>query len=176
MINKKFEKKSKIYMNDQNELDKLDWKILIELSKDARLSFRSLSETLNKSPVTIKRHIESLEDKGIIKDYGVTIDYEKLGLDIIAVIELTISKGKMLEVETDIAKNPNVFGVYDITGEYDALIFARFKAREDLSKLVKDVNSYDYVIRTNTHLILNIIKQETSSLTILEDKLKEFND
>ncbi len=161
----------KIYMNDQIKLEDWDWQILKELSEDGRLSFRSLSKTLDKSPVTIKRHIEYLETKGIIKHYGITIDYEKLGLDIIALIELTISKGKMLEVEEDIAKNPNVFGVYDITGEYDALIFARFRAREDLSKLVKDINSYEYVIRTNTHLILNIIKEESTFSDLFKGKL-----
>ncbi|TFF98200.1 MAG: Lrp/AsnC family transcriptional regulator [Promethearchaeota archaeon] len=153
------------------KLEDWDWQILKELSEDGRLSFRSLSKTLDKSPVTIKRHIEYLETKGIIKHYGITIDYEKLGLDIIALIELTISKGKMLEVEEDIAKNPNVFGVYDITGEYDALIFARFRAREDLSKLVKDINSYEYVIRTNTHLILNIIKEESTFSDLFKGKL-----
>ncbi|MFO7796345.1 MAG: Lrp/AsnC family transcriptional regulator [Promethearchaeia archaeon] len=158
-------------MNDQIKLEDWDWQILKELSEDGRLSFRSLSKTLDKSPVTIKRHIEYLETKGIIKHYGITIDYEKLGLDIIALIELTISKGKMLEVEEDIAKNPNVFGVYDITGEYDALIFARFRAREDLSKLVKDINSYEYVIRTNTHLILNIIKEESTFSDLFKGKL-----
>jgi len=161
-------------MNDQKELDDLsdlDWDILKELSKDGRLSFRSLSETFDKSPVTIKRHIEFLEDEGIIKGYGITIDYEKLGYEIIAVIELTISKGKMLEVEEDIAKNPNVFGVYDITGEYDALITARFRTRNELSQLVKEVNSYEYVIRTNTHLILNIVKEGSSFCELMKENL-----
>lgn len=156
-------------MNDeQTELEELDWNILEELSKDGRLSFRSLHKKLDKSPVTIKRHIEFLEEEGIIKDYGINIDYEKLGFEIIAVIELTISKGKMLEVERDIAKNPYVFGVYDITGQYDALIFARFRAREDLSKLVKDLNSYEYVIRTNTHIVLNVVKQGSSFSELMD--------
>lgn len=133
------------------------------LSKDdeERISLRKLAETLKKSPVTIKKHIEGLENRGIIKNYSVTIDYEKLGFNIIALIELTISKGKMLEVERDIAKNPNIFGVYDITGEYDAILLARFKTRSDLSEMVKEINKYEYVIRTNTHLILNVVKEGT---------------
>lgn len=155
-------------MNDQNEIDDLDWDILEELSRDSRLSFRNLSKTLDKSPVTIKRHIESLEESGIIKDYGVNLDYERLGFDIIAIIELTISKGKMLEVEEDIAKNPYVFGVYDLTGEYDALIFARFQSRKDLSQLVKEINSYEYVIRTNTHIVLNVIKEENTFAELID--------
>ena len=139
------------------------------LSKDdeERISLRKLAETLEKSPVTIKKHIEGLENRGIIKNYGVTIDYEKLGFDIIALIELTISKGKMLEVERDIAKHPNIFGVYDITGEYDAIFLARFKNRSELSEMVKEINKYEYVIRTNTHLILNVIKEGTEFAALI---------
>jgi len=96
----------------------------------------------------------------------------ELGYEIVAIIELTISKGKMLEVERDISHQPNIFGVYDITGTYDALIIAKFKTKEELSQLVKKINGYEYVVRTNTHLVLNIIKEDTSfkNLILLEEK------
>lgn len=145
------------------------------LSKDdkERVSLRRLAEVLEKSPVTIKKHIERLEEKGIIKNFGVTIDYEKLGYNIIALIELTISKGRMLEVEKDIATHPNVYGVYDITGEYDAAILARFKSRDDLSDLVKMINSYEYVVRSNTHLILNVIKEGTDFENLIKHEAEK---
>ena len=147
-------------------------KISKALSKDdeEKISLRKLAEALEKSPVTIKKHIEDLEASGIIKNFGVTIDYEKIGYDIIALIELTISKGKMLEIERDIAKHPNIFAVYDITGEYDAMLLARFKSRSELSELVKEINKYEYVIRTNTHLILNIIKEGTEFSNLIGQK------
>ena len=147
-------------------------KISKALSKDdeEKISLRKLAETLKVSPVTVKKHIEDLENIGIIKNFGVTIDYEKLGYDIIALIELTISKGKMLEIERDIAKHPNIFAVYDITGEYDAMLLARFKSRSELSELVKEINKYEYVIRTNTHLILNVIKEGTEFANLITEK------
>ena len=145
----------------------LDVKILKILSKDDRLSLRKIAKDLNKSPVTIKKHVVELEERGIIKDYGVTINYERLGFDIIAVIELTIDKGKMLEVERDISNHPNIFAVYDITGEYDAMLLARFKERSELSEMLKEINKYEYVIRTNTHLILNVIKEGSEFINLL---------
>ena len=151
-----------------NNIDKTDIDILKILSLDGRKSLRNIGEELKKSPVTIKKHIDELEEKGIIKDYSAKINYEKLGYDIIALIELTISKGKMLEVEKEIAQNPNVFGVYDVTGEYDAILLARFKKREALSELVKVINSNEYVVRTNTHLILNVIKEGTNFAELIE--------
>lgn len=156
-----------------SELEDLDLKILMKLSEDDRISLRQLGKDLdNKSPITIKKHIDNLEEKGIIRNYSINLDYEKLGYEIVAIIELTISKGKMLEVERDIAHNPNIFGVYDITGTYDALIIAKFKTKEELSQLVKEINGYEYIVRSNTHLVLNIIKEDTNfkNLILLEEK------
>ena len=146
----------------------IDLNILGILSENSRENFNQIAKTLKKSPVTIKKHIEELEQQGIIKGYGIDIDFEKLGYDIIATIEITVSKGKMIEVETDIAENPNVFGVYDITGDYDALVLARFKTRMELSAMIKNLHSSPYVERTNTHIILNVIKEGSSFIDLLE--------
>lgn len=151
-------------MNDRmdREIEDYDTKILKKLAEDGRKSYRTLATELKISPITVKKHVEELEHRGIIRNYGITIDYEKLGYDIIALIELTISKGKMLEVEKDISKNANIFAVYDITGTADAILLGRFKNRRDLSTLIKKINSYEYIVRTNTHIILNTIKEGTS--------------
>jgi len=154
-------------------MDELNLQILRILSEDGRKSYRSISEQLKKSPITIKNHIEEMEEAGIIKNYGVQIDYEEIGYNIIALIELTISKGKMLEIEQDLAKNPNVFAVYDITGEFDALILARFRNKGELSKMIKEIHTSPYVERTNTHFVLNVIKEHSSLSELLENDSKE---
>lgn len=152
------------------DISELDNEILKKVSIDGRISLRQLAKDLgNKSPVTIKNHVEKLENNKIIIDYGAKINYEKLGYGIMAIIEVTISKGKMFEVEENIAKNPNVFGVYDITGTYDALILARFKTREELSIMIKEIHKSPNVERTNTHFVLNTIKK-FSSFTALKEK------
>ena len=93
--------------------------------------------------------------------------------DIIATIEMTVSKGKMIEVETEIADNPNVFGVYDITGDYDALVFARFKTRTELSAIIKNLHDSPYVERTNTYIILNVIKEGSSFVKLLDKEKRK---
>jgi Lrp/AsnC family transcriptional regulator for asnA, asnC and gidA len=155
-------------------IEEVDLDILKILSDDSKTKYHHIANKLGKSPITIKTHIDKLEGTGIIKNYGVQIDYEKLGYNIIAVIEITISKGKMLEIEKEIAENPNVFGVYDITGDYDALILARFKNRFDLSAMIKKMHESPYIERTNTHLILNVIKEDSSfNNLLLKEKLKK---
>ena len=157
-------------MNDEKlkELDSTDYDILRVLSEDSRKSNRKLGDELEKSPTTIGKRIEELIEGKILKNFTIEIDYEKLGYDIIALVELNISQGKMLEVENDIAKNPHIFGVYDVTGKYDALILARFKTRKELSEMVKNINSKPYVENTNTHLILNVIKEGTNLAELME--------
>jgi len=157
---------------EHRSVDDVDLDILGILSENSKQNFKQISDELKKSPVTIKKHVEELEKNGIIKGYGIDLDFEKLGYDVIATIEITVSKGKMIEVETDIAENPNVFGVYDITGDYDALVFARFKTRKELSEMIKKLHASPYIERTNTHLILNIIKEGSSFIKLL-DKEKE---
>lgn len=159
--------------NKKPSVEEVDLNILGVLSENSKENYNQIAKILEKSPVTIKKHIEELEKEGVIKGYGIDIDYEKLGYDIIATIEITVSKGKMIEVETEIAENPNVFGVYDITGDYDALIFARFKTRTELSTMIKELHASSYVEGTNTHLILNVIKEGSSLVKLLEKEQKK---
>lgn len=153
-------------------IDDLDLEILKILSIDSRKNKSAIADELNRSPNTIIKHISNLEKNGVIKNYGAQIDYEKLGYNIIALIELTISKGKMLEIEQDLGKNPDIFAVYDITGEYDALILARFKNKGELSKMIKEIHKSPYVERTNTHFVLNVIKEHSSLSELLEKELR----
>ncbi|KKN45540.1 hypothetical protein LCGC14_0681930 [marine sediment metagenome] len=155
-------------------IDELDLKILEILSRNGRENKTSISKTLVKSPNTIKKRVDDMEESRVIKNYGVQIDYEKLGYEIIAIIELTIDKGKMIEVERNIAQDPHIFAVYDITGEYDALVLARFKTRSEMNTMIKKIHTFKYVQRTNTHLVLSIIKEEDSFADLIQvDEEKE---
>lgn len=153
-------------------IDDTDIEILKLLSQDSTQSHRKISEILDKSPVTINKHVQDLEKSEIIKNHTITIDYEKLGYDIIALIEVTIDKGKMKSVEEEVAADSNVFAVYDLTGDYDAVILARFKSRNDLNTFVKNLNSREFIIRTNTHLVLNVIKEGTDFAELMKKEVE----
>ncbi|MHA1796241.1 MAG: Lrp/AsnC family transcriptional regulator, partial [Promethearchaeota archaeon] len=113
------------------EIDEVDAQILSILDEDSRLGYTQIAKILKKSHITIKKRLEELERRQIIKKYTIDIDYEKIGYDIVAIIEVSIAKGKLLEVQREIASHPNVFGVYDITGDYDSIIMVRFKSRKE---------------------------------------------
>ncbi|MBS3090573.1 Lrp/AsnC family transcriptional regulator [Candidatus Pacearchaeota archaeon] len=149
-------------MEKQEKIEKIgefDKKILNLLLEDSRLSYRKIAGILKVSPATIMNRTNNLH-KNIIKKYSALLDYEKLGYEIEVIIELRISKGKLIEVEKKIATHPNVVAVYDITGDFDAVIIARFKNRKSMDYFLKKIQTYDFIERTFTKFILHTIKEE----------------
>ena len=75
-------------------------------------------------------------------------------------IEVKAEKGKMIEVENKIAKFENVCAVYDVTGTTDTIIIAKFKNRDALGKFVKELATIHNIVSTNTHIVLNDLKED----------------
>ncbi|MGD0027795.1 MAG: Lrp/AsnC family transcriptional regulator [Candidatus Bathyarchaeia archaeon] len=142
------------------QLDETDVKILKVLTVDARLSSRQIAKKCGVSIGTALSRIKRMESEGIIKGYTVLLDQEKLGYELTVVTEITVSKGRLLETENEIARIPNVCCVYDLTGLTDAAIVAKFKSREDLSRFTKHLLSLPHVERTNTHVVLTTLKED----------------
>ncbi|MDH3617511.1 MAG: Lrp/AsnC family transcriptional regulator [Nitrosopumilus sp.] len=140
-------------------MDKIDEKILKNLMVDARLSARQLAIKLGMSTVTILTRIKKLEKEKIIKGYTALIDHEKLGYDLTAIIEI-IAKKDILDIEEKLSKIDNVCGVYDITGNTDTIIVAKFKERNELSAFVKSLSSMANIENTITHVVLNTAKED----------------
>jgi DNA-binding Lrp family transcriptional regulator len=141
------------------ELNETDKKILKNLLEDARFSSRQIAKNVGVSVGTVLSRIKKMEDDGLIKGYSVILDHEKLGYELTVVTEITVSKGRLTEMENEIAKIPNVCGVYDVTGLTDAVIIAKFKSREDLGRFTKQLLALPYIERTNTHVALTTVKE-----------------
>ena len=141
-------------------MDKIDENILKNLLVDAILSARQLSLKLGLSTVTVLSRIKKLEKEKIIKGYTSILNHEKLGYDLTAVIEIIAKKDKLVQVEDELSGIENVCSVYDVTGNTDTLIIAKFKGREDLSKFIKNLSSISSVESTITHVVLNTVKED----------------
>lgn len=138
----------------------MDRKILIELLKDSRVSSREIAKKLGTSTGTVLARIRRMEKEGVIRGYSAILDYEKLGYQLTAVTEIIVSRGKLIEVDKEVAKLPWTCAVYDVTGETDAIVVAKFKDRKELSDFTKTLLSLPFVERTNTHVVLTTIKED----------------
>ncbi|MEM2211491.1 MAG: Lrp/AsnC family transcriptional regulator [Nitrososphaerales archaeon] len=147
-----------------SEYDEIDIKILKEYLRNARQSFREIAKKLGLAVGTVLQRTKKLEDLGIIKGYSAIIDYEKLGYELTAITEVTVSKGKLMEMEVELAKLPNTCAVYDVTGLSDAIVIAKFKSRQELSVFTKKILSMPFVERTNTKVVLTTVKEDFRGL------------
>lgn len=149
-----------LIMSQTSTIDGLDRAILQELSINARRSHREIAQRLRVSPTTVSTRIVRLEREGVIRGYIPILDDELLGWDLAATIGIRISKGKLREVEERLAKDPRAYAIYDITGDYDALLIGRFRDRRDLDRFVKHALQDPHVERTNTQVVLNRVKED----------------
>ena len=142
------------------ELDELDLRILGLLLENSRLSCREMARLLGVSTGTVSKRLRKLEASGLVRGFTVLLDHEKLGYEITVVTAITVSGGKLLEVEREIAKLPGVCAVYDVTGPVDVIVIAKFKSRQDLSRFTKSLLAMPQVERTCTYVVLTTVKED----------------
>jgi DNA-binding Lrp family transcriptional regulator len=132
------------------QLDEQDRVLMRELAADGRASHRELAERTGFSLATVNRRIRALEAGGAIRGYSAILDPHALGWNLTAIIGLRIDKGYVRAVHEKISIDPRIFGVYDVTGEWDGLVLVRLRGREDLDDLVKTT-------LTNTMVVLKTV-------------------
>ena len=139
--------------------DKSDMDILGVPAADGRMSARQLGLRLGMSTVTAIARIKKMEDAGIVRGYTVQLDHEKLGYELTALIEIATKSG-IHAVEKKLAATDCVCGVYDVTGETDIVVVAKFRGRSDLDKFVKGLAKMPDIANTVTRLVLNTVKED----------------
>jgi DNA-binding Lrp family transcriptional regulator len=141
-------------------IDELDERILRILLSEGRSSAREIGTRIHVSTSTVTSRIEKLRERGILRGFRADLDFQKLGYELTVVTEIRVSKGKLLEMEREIAKLPEVCAVYDVTGEIDAIVVSKCRNREDLSRFAKALLAMPFVERTNSHVVLTTVKED----------------
>jgi DNA-binding Lrp family transcriptional regulator len=143
----------------KNKLDSIDIQIIRALEEDSRVSSRKLAKRVGVTPNALHNHVEALEKEGVILGYVPVVDTAKMGYALTAIIMVQIEGGHIEEVENQIAKENNVLSVYDITGEYDAVVFAKFRDNPSLNSFLKKLLTERFIKRTTTLVALNAVKE-----------------
>lgn len=145
-------------VNIYEAMDRKDNVIVNHLLTNGRDSYREIAKELGMAPATVMKRVKQLEKEGVIKGYSALIDYDSIGYDIHVIVDVRVAKGKLQLIESKIARHGSVQMVFDNTGSFDATVLARFKSRAGLDRFIKKLQTYDFVERTETKLILNTIK------------------
>ncbi len=83
-------------LQSERPLDSTNWKILRELQRDARLSYNQLGRRVGLSAPAAAERVRKLEDAGVITGYGAQVNPAKVGLPLLALIQLHCTPGKCL--------------------------------------------------------------------------------
>lgn len=155
-------------MADINDYDELDKRIIELLCTSSQGSFRQIAKQLGVHPTTLIQRVKVLEAKDVIKGYRAKIDYMNLGFEYMGIVH--IYADDVLNVQNQIKDIPQVMAVYDVTGDSDCIVMISCLDREDFSVTVKKINGIAGVKKTNTSVILNVVKDSNDFIPVLTDE------
>jgi Lrp/AsnC family transcriptional regulator, regulator for asnA, asnC and gidA len=141
-------------------VDDLDIKILNLLKDDSRIGLGVVSSKVKKSRGTILNRVASLQNKGIVKKFTVVLDSEKLGYSQTAVF-LIQTDGYLDPIKNVISEFPNVTSSYQITGDFDIVLTAKFRNNSELVVFVNRLQKSNAVKRIVSAVALDVIKEDT---------------
>ena len=141
-------------------MDDVDRKIIRLLQEDSRKSFNKIADRLGIAVGTAYNRVKNLEDKRVLKGYTIMLDSTKLGYGLTALILIEAEGRYLPEVEKELAQLDEVICIYDITGDYDIAVVARFKDRAILNNFIKSALKLPHVTRTVTNVVLNVVKED----------------
>ncbi|MGV2288688.1 Lrp/AsnC family transcriptional regulator [Trinickia sp. YCB016] len=170
------------------ELDAVDRRILAVLQENGRLSNQDIADRVNLSPSPCLRRIRRLEESGVIRGYVALLDAQKLGLDLLAYVNVRLEKrgspadslsGKRGEAsmragtthaelfKASVQTWPEVVACHAMAGDMDYLLRVQVEDMAHFSRFVQDqLLHHPSVIDVKTSFSLERIK-ETTALPIL---------
>ena len=141
------------------KLDETDIQILKALQKDGRESASHIAEKVNVSVPTGTERIRKLQENGVILGFQTAIDPSSIGLDVSAIITI-ISGSSQYYKEVTIAaeETPEVVQCFSTTGNGSHMLYVVTKNSNTLEELLRKIQSWPGVVRTETQIILSSYK------------------
>ena len=150
------------------KIDNTDKQILDTLQTDGRVSASNIAAELDISIPTVTDRIKKLQDSGVIKGIHAVLDPRPLGLDVAAMISLISESSIHYKEVTEAAEEaPEVLQCFSTTGKGSHMLFVVTRNSSTLEELLRRIQSWPGVIRTETQIILSDYKmiQKISDLT-----------
>jgi len=150
--------------------ENLDAKLINALLGDGRASLRSLAEDLDVSVTTVSNHLKDLENEGIIRGYSPRVDYDKLGYDVTAIVQLKVEGGALPDITDRLRGHKQMISVYEVTGDYDVIAVGKFTDTDDMNTLIKQLLSDVDIKESNTSVVLSApVENEQFELDLNEE-------
>tara|TARA_Y100000588_G_C13740106_1_gene705212 strand:- start:180 stop:641 length:462 start_codon:yes stop_codon:yes gene_type:complete len=141
------------------KLDSIDYNILAELQKDGRKSASHIAEKINVSIPTITERIKKLQESGVIIGFQAIVNPTSIGLDVSAIITIISGSSQHYKkVTLEAEKTREVVQCFSTTGNGSHTLLISTKNSETLEELLRKIQSWPGVTRTETQIILSSYK------------------
>jgi len=135
-------------------IDAIDYRILAELSDNAKSSFAEIGRKLSLHPNVVAYRVNKLERSGIIKDYTAQLDLEKLGVAEQILVGASFPRDTEREaIMEKIAAIPQTVKVVSSLGEPEGLVFLVGKNKSEIEKLMTKLRSLNVKIEYTGSII-----------------------
>ena len=149
------------------KLDSIDKKILKLLYEDGRASASYIADEVKLSVPAVTDRIKKLQDSGVILGFKPIISSKKINLDITAFITVYSESSKNFEkVVSNAEINKNIMKCYTTTGDGSHLLLVKVENTENLEKLLRTIQGWPGVSRTQTQIVLSSYNNTDSSTSI----------
>ncbi len=134
------------------DIDAKAWKILAALQRDARISLKALADEAGLSLPATSERVKRLEEAGIIQGYRAEVNAESLGLQVQAVIGITVPQPQKASLIAHLKSLPEVLECLHVTGQDSFLLRVATKDLRHLESFVGNINHYG---ETRTSIIMS---------------------
>ncbi|MFL2988502.1 Lrp/AsnC family transcriptional regulator [bacterium] len=137
-------------------LDSIDKKIISLLKSNARNSVSKISDLVGLSIPATSDRIKKLEELEIIKGYKAVINSRKIGIDLRALITIISESSSNYEkIINFVNETDEVVECFATTGRGSHILIVETQNTGSLEKLLRTIQSWPNVIRTETQIILS---------------------
>jgi len=137
--------------------ENLDAKLINALLGDGRASLRSLAEELDVSVTTVSNHLRDLEDEGVIEGYTPRVNYDALGYDVTAILQLKVEGSALPDITDRLEEQKQMVSVYEVTGDYDVIAIGKFVDTDGMNEQIKTLLTDTDIRESNTSVVLNSV-------------------
>ena len=120
------------------KVDKIDQKILSELTNDSSISTPKLSEKINVNSSVVYSRIKRLVKKKLIKRFTIEINHKELGFGVKSITGINMDSKQRDNVIQELFKITGVREVSEVTGRFDILVTMYAENLSDMYRIVSD--------------------------------------
>jgi Lrp/AsnC family transcriptional regulator for asnA, asnC and gidA len=142
------------------KLDEIDRKILRELQRDGRKSFKKIGENVGVSEATVFVRVRKLQEKGVLKGFRAEVDPKAVGKTLTAIVLVRAHPKAFPGMLDALKKLDDVYEIYDVTGEYYSILKIRTTGTDELGKIIDQMGTIEGIAGTETIVVLKTIKEE----------------